>query len=146
MTNPLDYESPAHQLHVLNTRFAIAAGSFGGLLTVASFFLLVFLTPFFAMLVGAVVSAVAAAKSPGSEYRAGLLASSVCTLSTLFAAGLCSLFVDHGPIDPIGVIRLIPVWWAVFALPGMLGSLWSRVGNRLHNHPRQWTGPGRQKF
>jgi hypothetical protein len=129
MTNPLDYEAPSRPIRILNVRVAVVAGIVGGVVAFASVFLLAYFVAFFAMVVGAFVAATVASRSPGFEYRAGLLANTVCTAVALLAAGIWLTF-DHSTIEPLNALRVIPGWWAVFAVPGVLGSLWAWVGNR----------------
>lgn len=140
-TAPLDYETPQLTSRKLSLRTAGIGGVIAGTLTFASVFWVgTLLYVGIGMLAGVILSLVAARSSRGYEFRAGFVASAFAAVAAAVSSFLCQpLFGPSSQrLDPISAAGVLVFWWALFAIPGLLGSVWVWEGRR----PRWWNrGP-----
>lgn len=132
MNPTLDYKTPVPNARRLSVRSAAVPGIIAGAVTFSSIFLvgpLLYLGV--GALTGILISAMAARASRGFEFRAGFLASGFAAASAFATRILCApLLSGAGHPDSIASVFVVAFWWALFALLGMLGSLWFWEGRR----------------
>lgn len=146
MKQPLNYETPRPLASGKRARWRtlIFAGVIAGGIAVASLFLGgLILAVLVTGWLGVILSAVVGLASQGQEIRAGVMASgfasATASMSGAFIVGVSE--PDAFPVFLVVSAISFVVWWLLFAIPGLFGSLWVLEGRR----PRPWDQLNREK-
>ena len=134
MNSPVNYNTPVPVSRRLSLRTAAVGGIIAGAVTFGSTFVLgPLLYLGVGLIAGVTISAIAARASYGFEFRAGFLASGFAAASAFVTSALCAPLLGGGVMsrrDPLGSALIFVLWWALFAVPGLLGSLWFWEGRQ----------------
>lgn len=134
----LDYHSPSLKSAKINVKAAASTGLPAGAITFASAFVV---GPDLYLGVGAILGVFAAAitahYSWRREFRGAMIANTFASFSFQIIAWTSQLLfgtLASLRFEPMSMMLSFAGCWALFAIPGLLGSFWVWEGRR----PREW--------